>query len=81
MAALWWRLTGDKEKISWLSWDKLYIPKALGGMGFKDVEIFNQTLLAKQAWQSILHMVGNGQSLSVRSTPWLVMEKRCVYLS
>lgn len=37
----------------WLSWKRLTKPKAIGGMGFKDLRIFNLALLAKQGWKLI----------------------------
>ena len=43
-----------------MKWNSLCQPKANGGMGFKDLALFNDAILAKQAWC----LLQNKQSLS-----------------
>lgn len=44
----WWGSSVDNHKIHWLKWDKLTEPK-LGGMGFRDMALFNQAMLGMEA--------------------------------
>ncbi|XP_074313905.1 putative mitochondrial protein AtMg00310 [Silene latifolia] len=53
MARFWWGSTKTERKLHWWSWDKLCQPKSLGGMGFRDLRVFNHYRLSKQLWRLI----------------------------
>ncbi|KAG2295020.1 hypothetical protein Bca52824_041689 [Brassica carinata] len=51
MTEFWWSSGSNRRKIAWVSWQKLCKSKSEGGLGFKDLEMFNQSLLGKQAFR------------------------------
>jgi hypothetical protein len=56
---------GDKEnrrKVHWYARDNLTKAKGKGGLGYRDMHLLNQALLARQAWR----MIQNPSSLCSR---------------
>lgn len=56
MVPFLWGQKGGEKKVHWVSWKNLCKTKNEGGMGFKDLSMFNMALLTKHGWWIMIEL-------------------------
>ena len=62
LTRFWWDANPSNRKMCWVAWSTLTQPKHAGGLGFRDIEMLNDALLAKIGWR----ILSKPQSLVAR---------------
>jgi hypothetical protein len=51
--SFWWGGGSNNGGIKWLAWDQMTFPREYGGLGFRNLHLFNMAMVAKQGWNFI----------------------------
>ena len=57
-----WGSKEGKQRTCWVAWGDMSKPKCMGGLGFRNIELFNLALLARQVWR----LLQDPEALSAR---------------
>ncbi|MCI06599.1 RNA-directed DNA polymerase (Reverse transcriptase) [Trifolium medium] len=85
--SFWWGGGTNNRGIKWLAWDRMAYPKEFGGLGFRNLHLFNMAMVAKQGWKFMTNpntlvakvykarwRIGDGTKIKVMNEPWLKKE-------
>lgn len=69
---IWWGIKDGQRRTCLVAWSDMTKPRYMGGLGFRDIELFDLALLVHQAWR----IMQSPESLSARILmakyyPWM----------